>query len=174
MATDAAPTYPTEMPVLPVRDTVIFPLTVQPLAVSRALSIESVNRALASDRLLFIAAQANTSDEPQPDDVHRIGTIAAIRQMAKAPQGTHIVVEGLTRARADAVTRNGQQFRATVTPLPDPPESGIEIDAYMRRIQELLGRALGAQSGISQELKALVSGIDDPLRLTYVLASLLD
>jgi ATP-dependent Lon protease len=174
MPTDAPRTYPSEVPALALRDTVVFPLTLQPLAITRPVSIESVNRALASDRLIFLSLQTSEQDDPQPDDVKRVGTVAVIRQMAKAPAGIHIVVEGLTRARADLVTRTGQQMRAAITPLPEPTEKTIEVDAYVRRIQELIERALGTSTGISQEMRALVAGIDDPLRLAYVLASLLD
>ena len=87
MATDPVRTYPSELPVLALRETVVFPLTLQPLAVSRPHSIEAVNRALAGDRLLFLSLQTNDTDDPQPTDLKTIGTIAAIRQMAKVPNG---------------------------------------------------------------------------------------
>ena len=106
MPTDADRTYPSDLPVLALRDTVVFPLTLQPLSVARAISIESINRALASDRLLFLAQQTTDSDDPQPGDLKPIGTIAVVRQMAKAPNGgIHIIVEGLVRARSDVVTK---------------------------------------------------------------------
>src|SRR3954468_4693469 len=103
MATDSARTYPSELPALALRETVVFPLTLQPLAISRAMSIESVNRALAADRLLFLALQTTDKDEPEAADLKAVGTIAAIRQMAKAPGGgVHIIVEGMSRGRADS------------------------------------------------------------------------
>jgi ATP-dependent Lon protease len=175
MATETARTYPSELPALALRETVVFPLTLQPLAISRAMSIESVNRALAGDRLLFLALQTTDRDEPQPGDLKAIGTIAAIRQMAKVPNGgIHVIVEGLTRARADAMSRSGLLLRATVAPQPENAERSLEVDAYVRRIHELIERALSVTSGLSQELRTLVAGIDDPLRLAYLLASLLD
>ncbi len=175
MSSEPARTYPSDLPVLAVRQTVVFPLTVQPLAVSRAMSVDAVNRALAGDRLLFLTLQNGDQDEPGPEDLHRIGTIAAIRQMAKVPTGgLHIIVEGLTRARADLFTRVEGAMRATVSPLPEHVERTLEVDAYVRRLQELVDRALAVTSGLSQELRGLVMGIDDPLRLAYVLSSLLD
>src|SRR5215213_9477293 len=103
MATDPARTYPSELPTLALRETVVFPQTLQPLAVSRPVSIESVNRALAGDRLLFLSLQTTDSGEPSPDELKRVGTVAAIRQMAKVPNGgVHIIIEGLTRARSEA------------------------------------------------------------------------
>src|SRR5262245_53127391 len=107
MATDPARTYPSELPALALKETVVFPHTLQPLGISRAVSIDAVNRALASDRLLFLALQTTENEDPGPDDLKRVGTIAAIRQMAKAPNGdVHVIVEGVTRARADVVTRS--------------------------------------------------------------------
>src|SRR5262249_22895046 len=84
------------------------------------------------------------------------------------------IVEGLTRARADLMSRNGLLLRATITPQPENAERNLEVDAYVRRIHELIERALSVTSGLSQELRTLVAGIDDPLRLAYLLASLLD
>ena len=174
MANDAR-TYPSELPVVALRQTVVFPLTLQPLAVNRPASIESVNRALSGDRLLFLTLQATDKDEPEPAELKTIGTIAAIRQMAKVPNdGIHVIVEGLMRGRADAITRSGLSVRATVSSAADSAERSIEIDAYVRRMHELIERGLSLAAGLSQELRALVSGIDDPLRLAYVLASLLD
>jgi endopeptidase La len=174
MATEGVRTYPSELPVLALRQTVVFPLTLQPLAISRALSIESVNRALAGDRLLFLALQSDDKDEPEPGDLHTVGTVAAIRQMAKVANGIHVIVEGVMRGRSDAVTRTGVALRATVSAAPDVVERTIEVDAYVRRLQELIDRALSLASGLSQELRGLVAGIDEPLRLGYLLASLLD
>ncbi|MQA29152.1 MAG: endopeptidase La [Luteitalea sp.] len=175
MATDPVRTYPSELPALALRETVVFPSTLQPLAISRPLSIESVNRALAGDRLLFLSLQTTDRDEAEPDDLKRVGTIAAIRQMAKVPNGgIHVIVEGLMRARAEAITRTGTMLRATVTPAPEQWERSIEVDAYIRRLHELIDRALSVMSGLSQELRGMVAGIDDPLRLAYLLSSLLD
>ncbi len=175
MPTEPERVYPSELPVLALRQTVVFPLTIQPLAINRAMSIETVNHALAGDRLIFLALQTNDKDEPEAADLHAIGTIAAIRQMAKVPNGgIHIIVEGLTRAKADVVTRTGNALRATVSPLPEPTDKSLEIDAYMRRLHELIERALSLATGLSQELRGLVAGIDDPVRLAYLLSSLLD
>jgi ATP-dependent Lon protease len=175
MATEPERTYPSELPVLALRQTVVFPLTLQPLLVNRPLSIESVNRALVSDRRLFLVLQNDDKDDTEPDDLRRIGTIAAIRQMAKAPNGSvHIIVEGLMAARAEQIRRSGATLTAVVAPLVEAAERTIEVDAYVRRLRELIDRALSVTSGLSQELRGLVAGIDDPLRLAYVLSSLLD
>src|SRR6516162_4100197 len=175
MATEPVRTYPSELPVLALRQTVVFPLTLQPLAINRPTSIDSVNRALAGDRLLFLSLQTGDKDEPEPGDLRTIGTIGAIRQMARVPTGgVHVIVEGLLRGKADVFTKSGPALNARVALLPESSDRTIEIDAYVRRLQELIDRALSMASGLSQELRGMVAGIDDPLRLAYLLSSLLD
>ncbi|HZT75219.1 MAG TPA: endopeptidase La [Vicinamibacterales bacterium] len=175
MATDPARTGPSELPVLALRQTVVFPLTLQPLAVSRGLSVDAVNRALSGDRQLFLVLQNTDADVPDVSDLRTVGTVGAIRQMAKMPSGgIHVIVEGLTRAKSSRVIKTATSLSAEVTPIPDAFARTLEIDAYVRRLQELIDRALSLSSGLSQELRGLVSGIDDPLRLAYLLSSLLD
>jgi ATP-dependent Lon protease len=175
MATEPERTYPSELPVLALRQTVVFPLTLQPLAINRPMSIETVNHALAGDRLIFLALQTNDKDEPDAGDLHSIGTVAAIRQMAKVQNGgVHVIVEGLMRGKAEVITRTGVSLRAMVSAAPEPVEKTLEIDAHVRRLHELIERALSLATGLSQELRGLVAGIDDPLRLAYLLSSLLD
>ena len=174
MADPTPPSLPSELPVLPLRSTVAFPLTLQPLAVTRGVSIETVNRALGSDRLILLVLQDNDSEDPGPEDLRKIGTVGVIRQMAKAGPGINIILEGLARVRLDSVTRAGTSMRAHITPLPETFERTLEVDAHVRRIQELIDKTLSLASGLSEELRGLVMTIDDPLRLVYVLATLLD
>ena len=97
MAEPTTPTLPSELPVLPLRRTVAFPLTLQPLAVNRPVSIEAVHRALGADRLVLLLLQENDSDDPAPGDLRQIGTAAVIRQMAKSGGGINVIVEGVAR-----------------------------------------------------------------------------
>lgn len=166
---------PAELPVLPLRRSVLFPLTLQPLAVDRPVSIESINRALTADRMLFLTMQQADTDDPQPADLHRIGAVGVIRQMVKAPSGgVHIIVEGLARAAGDPITREGLQMTARLKAMPEEREQSIEVDAYVRSLRELIDRAMNIASGLSQELRGIVMNIEDPLRLAYLLGSLLD
>ena len=174
MAESTPPTLPPELPVLPLRRTVAFPLTLQPLAVNRPVSIETVNRALGTDRLVLLILQHSDADDPSPDDLHRVGTVGIVRQMAKASGGINIIVEGSARVRADVVTRTGTSMRARITPMPEHVERTLEVDAHMRRVQELIEKALSLATGLSEELRGLVMNIDDPLRLVYILATLID
>ena len=149
-------------------------MTVAPLGVSRPISVEAVNRALAGDRTVLLLLQKNDAEEPTADDLHRVGTVAVIRQMSKAPTGMRVLVEGIVRGRAEFLQNERGMLQALLKPLPEHSERTIEIDAHMRRVQELVDRALGLATGLSPDLKTLVSTLDDPLRIVYLLASLLD
>ena len=169
-----SPAFPSELPVVPLRDAVVLPMTVAPLGVSRGMSVEAVNRALAGDRMVLLLLQRGDVEEPSPDDLHRVGTVAIIRQMAKAPTGIRILVEGVARARAEFLNTDRGFLRALLKPLPEPAERSIDIDARVRRLQELVDRALSLATGLSPDIKTLVMSLDDPLRIAYLLASLLD
>ena len=171
---ETAQKLPTELPVLPLRRTVALPLTLQPLAVNRPVSIETVNRALGVDRLVFLVLQNNDAEDPGPNDLLQVGTVGVIRQMAKVPSGINIIIEGLARARSTQVTRTGTSMRAQIEELPESSERTIDVDAHIRRIQELIEKALSLATGLSEDLRGVVMNIDDPLRLAYVLASLIE
>ena len=168
------PALPSELPVVPLRGAVVLPLTVAPLGVSRPLSVEAVNRALAGDRLVLLLMQQNETEEPTLEDLHRVGTVAVIRQMAKSPGGMRVLVEGIVRGRAEFLRNERGVLTALLKPLPEASDRTIEIEAHVRRVQELVDRALSLATGLSPDLKALVATLDDPLRIVYLLASLLD
>ena len=172
--TPSAPGLPSELPVIPLRGAVVLPMTVAPLGVSRPLSARGINRALAGDRMILLLLQKNDVDDPSPDDLYRVGTVAIIRQMAKAQGGMRVIVEGTVRARAEFLQIEKESMVALIKPLPEPSERSIEIDAHVRRLQELVDRALSLATGLSPDIRALVGSIDDPLRIAYVMASLLD
>jgi endopeptidase La len=174
MADPSTPQLPSELPVLPLRLTVAFPLTLQPLSVNRAVSLEAVNRALGADRLILLVLQDNDKEDPGPEDVRQVGTVGIIRQMAKAQTGVTIILEGLARVKLDRVTRTGTSMLAQITPLPETYERTLEVDAHVRRIQELIDKALSFGSGMAEELRGVVMNIDDPLRLVYLLGMLID
>jgi ATP-dependent Lon protease len=166
--------FPTELPVIPLRRTLVFPLTLQPLAVNRPMSVEAVNRTLTGDRIVLLLLQKGDEDEPAVDAMCEYGTIAIIRQMARAPQSINIIVEGMARARVERLTVEDGVFRATIVTAPETVDRGVEVDAYVRRIQELVERAFSLTSGLAPEVRQLVAGIDDPLRLCYLLSTMLD
>ena len=171
---DPVPALPSELPVVPLRNAVVLPLTAAPLSVSRPMSVEAVNRALAGERLVLLLLQKSDVDEPSPEDLHRVGTAAIIRQMTKGPNGLRILVEGVARVRAEFISQADNMTRALIKPLPEPYERTIETDAHVRRMQELVDRALSLATGLSPDVRTLVASLEDPLRIAYLVASLLD
>jgi ATP-dependent Lon protease len=147
---------------------------VAPLGVSRQISVEAVNKALAGDRMVLLLLQKNDNDEPGLDDLHRVGTIAIIRQMAKAQGGMRVLVEGLSRARAEFLHNEKAYLTALIKPTTETAQRSIEIDAHVRRLQELVDKAISLATGLSPDVRTLVNSLDDPLRVAYLLASLLD
>jgi ATP-dependent Lon protease len=172
--TTPTPPLPNELPVVPLRGAVVLPMTVAPLGVSRPVSVEAVNKALAGDRMVLLLLQKNDNDDPTPDDLHRIGTVAIVRQMAKGQGGMRVLVEGVARARAEFLQTEKGYLTALIKPLPERSERSLEIDAHVRRLQELVDRALSLATGLSPDIRTLVTSLDDPLRVAYLLASLLD
>ncbi len=172
--TSTTPPLPSELPVVPLRGAVVLPMTVAPLGVSRPVSVEAVNKALAGDRMVLLLTQKGDSDDPGADDLHRVGTVAIIRQMAKGQAGMRVLVEGIVRARAEFLQNEKGFFSALIKALPESAERSLEVDAHVRRLQELVDRALSLATGLSPDIRTLVSSLDDPLRIAYLLASLLD
>src|SRR3954470_24447179 len=172
--TTQTPPLPNELPVVPLRGSVVLPMTVAPLGVSRPVSVEAVNKALAGDRMVLLLLQKSEGDEPGPDDLNRVGTVAIIRQMAKGQGGMRVLVEGIARVRAEFLQNEKGYVSALIKPLPEAAERSLEIDAHVRRLQELVDRALSLATGLSPDIRTLVSSLDDPLRIAYLLASLLD
>src|SRR5688572_22631993 len=162
------PSLPSELPIVPLRNAAAL------LSVSRLMSVEAVNRALSGDRLVLLLLQKNDVDEPSPDDLHRVGTAAIVRQMSKGPNGLRILVEGVARVRAEFISQADSLTKALIKPLPEPQQRTIETDAHVRRMQELVDRALSLATGLSPDVRTLVASLEDPLRVAYLVASLLD
>src|SRR5690606_25301300 len=137
------------------------------------MSVEAVNRALSGDRLLLLLLQRDDEEEPKPDRMHEYGTIGIVRQMARGQQGLNIIVEGMARARADQLIIEGGMMRARIVLSPEQVSRSVEVDAYVRRVQELVEKALSLTSGLAPEVRQIVVGIDDPLRLCYLLGTML-
>ena len=172
--TSRTPQLPAELPVIPLRGSVVLPLAVSPLSVSRQVSIDAVQRALSGDRMVVFLKQKQDIEDPTPDDLHRVGTVAIIRQMSAGPNGLRLLVEGIARVQAEFMTRDGALLKALIRPKPEPAVLTVEVEAHVRHVHELVERALSVATGLSPDMKQLVSAIDDPLRLAYVLAGLLD
>src|SRR4029453_5738802 len=146
------PALPSDLPVIPLRGAVVLPLTVSPLGVSRAISVEAVNSALTGDRMVLLLLQKNDNDEPTIDDLYTVGTVAIVRKMAKAPTGSGGWVEGGGRPRAESLRLDRGTLRATVRALPEPTERSIEVEARVRRLQELVDPPLALPPALSPHL----------------------
>ena len=153
----------------------MLPMTVAPLGVEPAgVDRGGQSRARRRPHGAAAAPARRPRKSPRPDDLHRVGTVAIIRQMAKGPNGMRVLVEGVARARAEFLQTEKGFLTALLKPLPESTERSIDIDARVRRLQELVDRALSLATGLSPEVKTLVMSLDDPLRIAYLLASLLD
>lgn len=164
------------LPVLPIKNTVLFPHLLMPLAVGRPASITAVEAALATEeKEIVVVTQRDTSVEaPQQEDLYTIGTKAVIKRMGRTQDGKfELIVLGTERV---VITKleNEPYLQARVRPLPLPQDTGMEIEALHRELIDLARKLLTiAQAEAPAELGRLIASSDDPLRLVYMLGSLL-
>ena len=177
-AKEEAIKIPDVLPVLPLKDLVIFPFIIVPLSVSREKSINAVDQALAENRVIMLTAQKDFQNEdPAEDDLYRVGTVAIIMRMLKLPDGRiRILVQGLSRARIDYFIQTAPFFKAKITRIEETPtkDRGLETEALIRAVKQNLDRAVGLGKNISPEVMVIAANLDDPARLTDLAASNLD
>jgi len=166
---------PDVLPVMAMRDAVMFPFAIIPLTVGREISIRAVDEALAHDRLILLLTQRNPQHEaPGPEDLFETGCVASIMRMLKLPDGTvRILVQGLSRAKVDYFSRTEPYFEARLTRLEEPSTgpSDLEAEAFVRSIRQGLERVSTIGRQISPEVLLITSALDDPLRLADLAAS---
>jgi ATP-dependent Lon protease len=169
---------PGELPVLPLRDIVIYPFMIVPLFVSRERSIRAVDEALGENRMILLASQKDLDkEEPTGEDLYQIGTVAVIMRMLKLPDGRiRILVQGLTRARLDAVEAGGEYLRARLAVVQEPPvpERSLEVEALVRNVRASMEKAANLGKNISPEVMAIIANLDDAGRLADLSASNLE
>jgi ATP-dependent Lon protease len=164
------------LPVLPIKNTVLFPYLVMPLAVGRPGSRAAVEAALATeDKTLLIIAQRNdTAEEPRQEDLFSIGTRAVIKKMARSENGLEMIVQGLERAVLVRLDQQTPYLKGTLRPLPLPEDGGAEVEALHRAVLELAARAMAiAQPQTPIDLSQLMAQARDPVQLVYLIASML-
>ena len=166
---------PDVLPVMALRDAVLFPFAIIPLTVSRDISVAAVDEALAGNRLLLVLTQKEPqAEKPQPDELYRTGCVALIMRMLKLPDGTiRILIQGLSRARVDYFTRTEPSLAARLTPLAEPDAGTEELEekAFVRSIKQGLERVSTLGKQISPEVILITSSLEDPLRLADLAAS---
>jgi ATP-dependent Lon protease len=177
-AKEEAIKIPDVLPVLPLKDLVIFPFIIVPLSVSREKSINAVDQAHAENRVIMLTAQKDFQNEdPGEEDLYRTGTVAIIMRMLKLPDGRiRILVQGLSRARIDYFIQTAPFFKAKITRIEEPvtKDRGLEVEALIRAVKQNLDRAVSLGKNISPEVMVIAANLDDPARLTDLAASNLD
>jgi ATP-dependent Lon protease len=163
------------MPVLPLRDVVVYPHMVIPLFVGREKSIQALERAMANDKKIFLVAQKDAGqDDPTPDDIYRIGTISTILQLLKLPDGTvKVLVEGGERARVESFSDEEDFFGAELTVLDsvDEEENEREIEVLTRSVLAQFEQYVKLNKKVPPEILASLTSIDDPGRLADTIAA---
>src|ERR1700720_2618563 len=164
------------LPVLPLKNAVLFPYLMMPLSAGRAGSIAAVEAALATEsKEIVVFTQRDVDvDVPTQEDLYSIGTKAVIRKMNRANEGhIELLVLGMERVVLSKLDNSEPFLQARVTPLPLPEDKGPEIEALQGALIELAGEALTlAQPNAPQELRGLLAANEDPMRLSFVLASM--
>lgn len=170
------PVLPAEkinLPLLPLRDVVVFPHMVIPLFVGRPKSIKALEVAMEAGRQIMLVAQkAAGKDEPKPDDMFEVGCVSSILQMLKLPDGTvKVLVEGIQRANTHQISDNGEYFVADVTPVPPEADTKPEVEALRRAVTQQFDQYVKLNKKIPPEILTSIAGIDDAGRLADTIAA---
>jgi len=162
-----------EIPILPLRGTVVYPQTGTPLTVGLPRSIRLVDDVLANDRRLgLVASKKPELEDPAPEDLYDIGTIASIHRLFRAPDGTvRLLVQGQQRMRVLEYIQTEPYFVARVEVIPEATEHSLETEALARNVREQFQAIAEMVASIPKELVASVLALEDPLQLVYTIAN---
>jgi ATP-dependent Lon protease len=166
---------PPALPVLPLKETVVFPDSATPLAVGQERSIKLIDDVVAKDRLLALVTVKNPDvEQPGWEDLHDVGTAAIVHKLIKVPDGTlRILVQGIERIKLDAPVQDDPYLVGEFTPMPDVVEETPELEALTRNVQMLYGRIVGLVPYLPAELELAAANVDDPSALSHLVASTL-
>src|SRR3978361_460180 len=169
----AAPGSIESYPVLPLRDIVVFPHMIVPLFVGREKSIRALEEVMKNDALIMLATQKNASDDdPSPDSIYEIGTLASVLQLLKLPDGTvKVLVEGLERARVEKYSDRVEYYEATAIALADTDATSVEAEALSRSVVSDFESYVKLNKKISAEVVGVVQAITDFAKLGDTVAS---
>ncbi len=171
------PSTPVDLPLLPLRDVVVFPHMVIPLFVGRPKSIKALESAMETERRIMLVAQKTAAkDEPSTEDMFEMGCVATILQMLKLPDGTvKVLVEGVQRAKVLSIAEGASHFVATVTPVDLATEradlASTEIEALRRAVMQQFDQYVKLNKKIPSEILTSIASIDDPGRLADTIAA---
>ncbi|MDR2826348.1 MAG: endopeptidase La [Deltaproteobacteria bacterium] len=166
---------PSVLPVLPVRDVVVFNYMMLPLFVGRESSVQAVDAALGANRYMMVISQKNENEEnPKPEDLHRIGTVVAIMRILKMPDGrVKLLVQGITRARAMSITQDKAFMEAEVELLPESDKypRGLKVEAMLRVAREQSEKILSLRGLNNPDVNSVLGNVDHPGRLADIIAA---
>ena len=166
---------PTSLPLLPVRDVVIFTDMLLPLFVGRDKSIRAVEKAVSMDRFLFVATQKDPAVEnPKPDEIFRVGTISRILRMLKLPDGrVKALVQGFAKARIKTFVQKRSFYRVAVEIMDEPDEvkPNLKVEALMRNVRDYAEKIMALRGELSGDVSTVLESIDEPGKLADLVAS---
>ena len=163
----------TELPLLPLRDVVVYPHMVLPLFVGREKSIEALEQAMAGDKQVLLVAQRDAADDnPAVDDLYQVGTVSNILQLLKLPDGTiKVLVEGEYRAAVESMDDEGDYTVAQVRQIESDPIPDDEVEGLIRNVVEQFEKYVSMSKKVPSEVLTSLSGIDEPGRLADTIAA---
>ncbi|MDM8546558.1 endopeptidase La [Candidatus Venteria ishoeyi] len=173
LITDETPLYPDILPVLPLRDVVVYPHMVIPLFVGRERSIHALEKAMSGDkRILLVAQKSAANDDPGMEDVHQVGTISSILQLLKLPDGTiKVLVEGGVRAQITQLSIEEDYFNAEIVPWENEVPSSKEVNVLSRSIVSQFDQYIKLNKKVPPEILTSLNSINDPGRLADTIAA---
>jgi ATP-dependent Lon protease len=166
---------PPALPVLPLKETVVFPDSATPLAIGQERSIKLIDDVVARDRLLaLVTVKSEDIEQPGWDDLYGVGTAAIVHKLIKVPDGTlRILVQGVERIRLEGRVQDDPYFVGEFEQMPDVAEETPELEALTRNVQMLYGRIVALVPYLPAELELAAANVDDPSALSYLVASTL-
>src|SRR4051812_12750885 len=163
---DKAVEIPEILPMLPVRDIVVFPYMILPLFVGREPSIKAVEDALSKNRLIFLASQKELTEEnPTPETIYETGTIAMIMRMRKLADGrVKILIQGVAKGRVEKYTQTSPSFTVKVTKIEESSVAtpSIEVEAMVRNVKEHLEKIISLGKMLSPDILMVLDDVGDP------------
>jgi len=166
---------PATLPVLPLKETVVFPETMTPLAIGQERSMKLIDDVVAGDRLLaLVTVRSEEVETPGWDDIYEIGTAAAVHKMIRVPDGTlRVLVQGLRRVQLERGAIEEPYLIGEYAELPDELEETKEVEALTRNVQGLFARIIGLVPYLPEELQLAAANVEDPSALCHLVASTL-
>ncbi len=166
---------PEQLPLLPVRDIVVFPYMVLPLFVGREMSIKAIEAALAGNRMIFLATQkALDVENPKPEDIHKVGTIGIIMRMLKLPdERIKILVQGTAKGKVLEYIQTDPYYSVRIAKIVEakPPAAPLEAEAVMRTVKEQIERIISLGKVLMPDVMVVIENMEDPGRLADMVVS---